>query len=311
MYAGCTEKEKVEMLNAGVSLEYIKKYCEEFNEIKKNKNDNIINIEKTEEVESENSVEIEKIDIKDYLNEDDKKKSKATNFLDSEHADYGLQIGIGLATMGIGISLEGIYFLDEQSSIRLSLAGSSKTNREEKNYTSNAFDDGRFGNTTRKITHEIETSSSIVSLIYARNFEFSSKWNFGVGIGTRNITQKYSLWHEYCVGGSSYIGFNCYALSDTKTERLNEEIYNSNNFIGILAAYWRDYQYSELGWFWGYDVIISFNLTKPSRSKPKKPGFLTQNDWEGIDGDSETKADLEKAINRPFVFFGIIGGYNF
>ena len=103
----------------------------------------------------------------------------------------------------------------------------------------------------------------------------------------------------------------CYALSDTKTERLNEEIYNSNNFIGILAAYWRDYQYSELGWFWGYDITVSSNLTKPSRSKPKKPGFLTQNDWERIDGDSETKADLEKAINRPFVFFGIIGGYNF
>ena len=92
------------------------------------------------------------------------KKSKATNFSGSKHADHGLQISIGLATMGIGISLEGIYFLDEQSSIRLSLAGSSKTNREEKNYASNAFDDGRFGNTTRKITHEIETSSSIFAL---------------------------------------------------------------------------------------------------------------------------------------------------
>ena len=73
VYAGCTEKEEVEMLNAGVSLEYIKNITKNLMKLKKNKNDNIINIEKTEEVEPGNSVEIEKIDIKDYLNEDDKK----------------------------------------------------------------------------------------------------------------------------------------------------------------------------------------------------------------------------------------------
>ena len=38
-FAECSDEEKVEMLNAGVSAKYIKKYCEEFsdsNEISKN-----------------------------------------------------------------------------------------------------------------------------------------------------------------------------------------------------------------------------------------------------------------------------------
>ena len=32
-FAECSDEEKVEMLNAGVSAKYIKKYCEEFSDL--------------------------------------------------------------------------------------------------------------------------------------------------------------------------------------------------------------------------------------------------------------------------------------
>ena len=178
-FAICNDKERVEMLNAGVSLEYIKSFCEL--DVEKGINSQI-NEEESITFESEKVTpsEIEKSEDTERIVELESRlqtiENKENPAYWREHQPYGLGAGFALGN-GLGGWLYFDYNLDRQHQVHVQIDA----------ITSTGF--SLSGST-------IDVSQSVFSVLIRRSFSPEFGWYYGGGFGlvTTTLDYRYSDW---------------------------------------------------------------------------------------------------------------------